>query len=317
MKYNKYLVLLVIILVIFTIFQTYSFYETSKTTVIVGYLPSDHHSALFVAESMNMYENEGINVQLVPFETGTELIKAAELGKIDVGYCGISPVTIAIDNGVPIKIVAEVNQDGSGIVVKKNGSINNVSDLNGKTIAIPGKGTVQDILLRYELSLNNISADNVNIKESEVPFMPQSLQFDKFDSFIAWEPFVSIAELQSSGKILLRSSQIWNNHPCCVVIATDKYIKKEPVELRKFLKVHKEATDYINSNRDNSAQIISGKLNTELWVEKESLNHVEFIAVPSGDYISNIHRFIQLQKQFGYVKNDISNSSLFDLSYLN
>jgi len=50
---------------------------------------------------------------------------------------------------VPIKIVAAVNQEGSGIVVKEG--IQKIEDLKGKTIAIPMKGSIQDVLLQMTL----------------------------------------------------------------------------------------------------------------------------------------------------------------------
>ncbi len=39
--------------------------------------------------------------------------------QIDIGFCGITPVTSAIDKNSSVKIVAAVNQEGSGIVVSK------------------------------------------------------------------------------------------------------------------------------------------------------------------------------------------------------
>lgn len=313
---KKIWALIVIVLVAATAYGTYNYIVTSHETIVVGYLPSDHDSALFVANAKNMFEKEGLIVSLVPFRSGPDLINAAKLGKIDIGYCGISPVTMAIDNGTAIKIVASVNQEGSGIVVGNNTNITNISDLKGKNIAIPKVNSVQDVLLSYWLSQYNISRNEVNITESEVPFMPRSLLFKKFDGYVAWEPYVSVASIEGDGKILSYSEKdSWKNFPCCVVIATDSFISDQPDALRKFLKVHIEATNYVHSHKDETALIVSQKLGTSVQIEEESLKNVAFNIPSSNEFKKNVFKLINIQKQLGYIKNDTSNESYFDFGF--
>lgn len=312
---NVAYILVIVFLIAAIAYGTYNYIVTSEETIVVGYLPTDHHAALFVANAKGMFEKEGLKVQLVPFRAGPDLIRAAEYGQIDIGYCGIAPVTIAINNGVPIKIVASVNYEGSGIVVGNDTNITRVSDFKGKTIAIPQKNSVQDVLLSYSLMKNNISRDEVNITESEVPFMPRSLLLKKFDAFVAWEPYVSVASSEGDGKVFLYSNDIWNDIPCCVVITTDKFAKNNPDALRKFLKVHVKATDYINSHKDEAAVIVSQKLGTNIEVEKEGLKNVQFASLPSKDFVTNVYKFIDIQKQLGYIKSNKSNVSYFDFSF--
>jgi len=314
---NKNLIILaLVILIAFTTFQTYNFYKNTEEIIVVGYLPSNHHSALFVAQAKGMFEKKGVKVHLVPFRTGSELVNAAKRGQIDVGYCGLAPVTNGISEGVPIKIIAAVNQEGSGIVVKKNSNISNITDLKGKTIAIPGKGSVQDVILADLLYKNNISTKEVNITKSEVPFMPKSLLFNKFDAFIAWEPYVSIAKVEGDGDVLMYSSQIWERHSCCVVISRDDFLQNNPDKVKKFLRAHVEATNFINSYKSETALIVSRKLGTDIEVEREGLKKVKFIAIPSEEFIINSIKFIKIQKQLGYLNKDLNEKDIFDLYYL-
>ncbi len=313
---RKIVLLIVVITIALAVLATYNYYTTMEKTVVVGYLPSDHHAALFVANAKEMYDNEGIRVQLVPFRAGPEVINALENGEIDLGYCGISPAITAITNGKPIKIVAAVNQDGSGIVVNGNSSIKTITDLKNKKIAIPQKGSVQDVLLKDALIKNNISLDSVNITESEVPYMPRSLLLDKFDAFVAWEPYPSAAKIEDNETVLAYSEDLWNNHPCCVVVTTDAYIRDDTNKLQKVLKVHSLSTDYINTHQDEAALIISKKLGTDVEVEKEGLNHVEYISKPSEEFIGNVFKMVEIQNKLGYIKKGLNKEELFNLQYL-
>ncbi len=312
---KKMWALIIIFLAAATVYGTYNYIVISQKTIVVGYLASDHDSALFVAEAKDMFKKEGLIVSLVPFRSGPDLINAAKLGKIDIGYCGIAPVTLAVNEGVPIKIVSSVNQEGNGIVVGNNTNITSISDLKGKNIAIPKINSVQDVLLTYWLSQYNISRKEVNITESEVPFMPRSLLFKKFDGYVAWEPYVSAAGIEGDGNIFSYSqNDSWKNFPCCVVIATDSFIQDQPDALRKFIKVHAEATNYVNSHKDETALIVSKKLGTSVQIEEASLKNVAFNIPHSYEFRKNVFKFIEIQKQLGYIKN-VSNVSYFDFNF--
>ncbi|MFY9638385.1 MAG: ABC transporter substrate-binding protein [Methanobacterium sp.] len=308
----------IIVLVVLLAFGTYNYVTAMDETIVVGYLPTSLDSALFVANDLGMFKKEGIKVQLVPFRTGSELIDAANKNQIDVGYVGITPVTSSIDQNSSVKIVAAVNQEGSGIVVSNNGTINNITDLKGKKILIPKKGSIQDVLLRYLLLKNNVNPASVNITEMEVPLMQNALISGDVDGYIAWEPYVTQAKIDGSGRILMNSNDIWSDIPTCVVISTNKFMKQKPDQLKKFLKVHVEATDYVNTHEDETALIVSKKLGTNVNVEIEARNNIKFIAVPTTEFENNLMKLVEVQKQLGYIKgNNTDNISSFtDLSYL-
>jgi NitT/TauT family transport system substrate-binding protein len=314
---KKKLALILVLLIAAAIgYGAYSYYTAPKETIVIGHLPSDHHAALFVAEKKGMFDREGIKIEMVEFKAGPELVKAAGTGAIDIGYVGVPPAVMAIDRKIPVKIVASAQSEGSGIVVGKNTNIKNIEDLRGKTIAIPMLGSIQDVLLKDALAKNNISLEEVNIIELEVPLMPKALQAGEIDGFIAWEPYVSTAKLEGHGDVLMYSGEIWKDHPCCVVIATDDFKKNSPDTLKKFLKVHAEATDYVNTHKDEAATIQSEKLGTDVNVEKEALKRMKFEAIPTDEFIENVLKFVQIQRQLGYVKNEHTKENIFDLGYL-
>ena len=308
----------IILLLIFLIFGTYNYISTTEETIVVGYLPTSLDSALFVADDLGMYTGEGLKIQMVPFRTGLELIDAAEKNMIDVGYVGITPVTSAVDQNSSVKIVAAVNQEGSGIVVSNTSNITKITDLKGKNILIPKKGSIQDVLLRYLLLKNNIEPAQVNITEMEVPLMEDALVSGKVDGFVAWEPYVSQAKINGNGKVIMDSNDIWPNNPTCVIVSTNGFIKQKPDRLKKFLKVHVEATEYVNTHKNETAAIVSKKLGTNIDVELEARNHITFIAIPTQEFENNIMKLVDIQKQLGYIKGNETNmlNSFTDFSYL-
>lgn len=146
--------------------------------------------------------------------------------------------------------------------------------------------------------------------------MLDALKSGRCDGYVAWEPYVSKAGLQAEERIFMYSKDIWPHHPCCVVIATDKFIKQKPEQLRKFLKVHLEATEYVNTHKDETALILGGKLGSNKIIEANALKHVEFIAIPTPEFENNIIKLIEIQKKLGYIEHDLTLDQILNTDFL-
>ncbi len=121
-------------------------------SIKLGYITADlHHLALYVAMKEGYLDEVFDNVELRQFPNGVAIMEAFRLGEIDAAYLGGAPATLKrINDGIEIRIVAGVNNEGSAIIAKDD--IVKPDDLAGKTVAIPGFGTVQDFLMRKVLA---------------------------------------------------------------------------------------------------------------------------------------------------------------------
>ncbi|MCQ8894242.1 MAG: ABC transporter substrate-binding protein [Methanolinea sp.] len=167
----------------------------AKGPIGVGYLMSDHHAALFVAIKKWQYFNDtyGIAIRprdlaasrpdtadlivngqpvaelkLVSGDAGPQLMQLMSTGNIQYALVGNPPAIAAADKGTPVKIVMAVNEEGSGVVVSKSSPATDWASfvawakersVAGKPlkIAAPGKGSIQDVMLRYSLEASGLS----------------------------------------------------------------------------------------------------------------------------------------------------------------
>jgi NitT/TauT family transport system substrate-binding protein len=124
--------------------------------VKLGYLAGDlHQFARVVAmntdlwNGQTLFEKYGVDVTTPSepgFANGAIEMDAFAAGAIDMGYLGAPPVLQkSLNAGTDVKIVALVNEEGSALVVGNN--INSFADLNNKTIATPGEGSIQHLIL--------------------------------------------------------------------------------------------------------------------------------------------------------------------------
>lgn len=122
------------------------------SSIKLGYITGDlHHLALYVALKEGYLNQVFDKVELKQFPNGVAIMEAFRLGELDAAYLGGAPATLKrINDGIKIRIVAGVNNEGSAIIVR--GDVSKPEDLAGKTVAIPGFGTVQDFLMRKVLA---------------------------------------------------------------------------------------------------------------------------------------------------------------------
>lgn len=305
---NKIIAIIIVIIVI----AIGAFFLLGGTgeEVTIGYLPSDHDAALFVADAQGKYAENGIKTKLVQFNNGGDLMTAMASGDVDIGYVGITPVLSSIAKGVPVKVISAAQIEGSGIVVAKDSGINSVSDLVGKKIATPGEASIQHMLLKYYLEQNGMSLSDLKVSSMKVPSMNDALKTGKIDGMITFEPYVSIAE-KNGAKVLTDSAEIIPNHPCCVVVASDKFIKDHPDETQKVLDIHENATAFINNNTDEAATLLPKDIVSDVEVEKAAMSGFPFISGLDDDYKQNVMDFMDLEVDLGVLKKPISEDDIF------
>ena len=232
--------------------------EAEKNKVRIGYLQSDiHQLACWVAMEKGLYRKNGVDAKVAGiFRAGPEEMSAFAAGALDMGYVGEAPATTAVANRVAkATVLAQVNTEGSAIMVKKGSSIKKPADLAGKTVAIPGHSTVQDFLLQKALYKFKVDPKKVNTIVLKPPEMIGALKTGQIDAFIAWEPYPAKAQTMGVGEVLLTSNQIWKNHPCCVLVSDDGFRHLHPKKVEGLVKAHVQATDFIHEFPDEAVKI--------------------------------------------------------------
>lgn len=268
---DKKLILAVVVLLVFIIGGAYSFLTNpvNEDIVTIGYLPSDHDAALFVAQAQGEYAAHGIETELVQFNNGGDLMTGMASGEVDIGYGGITPVLSAVEKGVPIKVVAGAQIEGSGIAVSPESDIDSPEDLAGKSIATPGEASIQYMLLQYYLEDNNMSTNDMNISAMKVAPMNDALNANKIDGMLTYEPYVTMA-VENGNVMFINSSEILPDHPCCVVAASEKFIDENPDKLDTIISIHENATEFILENPDEAAELLPDDIVADVEIEKKS-----------------------------------------------
>lgn len=294
----------------------FDFLGGGDDTVKIGYLPSDHDAALFVADAQNLYKEKNISTELVQFNNGGDLMTAMASGDVDVGYVGISPVLSSVSSGVPVKIISSAQTEGSGIIVTADSGISEAKDFAGKTVATPGEASIQHVLLSAYLKNNSLSLDDINESAMKVPSINDALKTGNLPAAITFQPYVSLGETDDNITELVDSSEIMPGHPCCVVVASEDFIKNHENTTKDIVAIHEKATKFINKqieagNTSEVVKLLPKDIVANEDAEADSLESFPFIYGLNDTYKANVDTFQQLEVDLGILNQTVSHEDLY------
>lgn len=311
---HKNILLYLLIMLSFTLFCSLPAYSADKP-VRMAYLQNDiHHLAFWVALEKGYFEQEGVQVEVSGiFKAGPEIMSAYAARGLDMAYVGEAPFTTAVANkAAEVQAVAQVNTEGSALVVRKDSPIEQISDLVGKTVAVPGHSTVQDFLLRKALSQNGLEHGEVNVIVLKPPEMISALRTEQIDGFIAWEPYPSKAFSMEIGHNLATSHEIWPEHPCCVLVTADKFLQENRTKVKKVLKAHIRATEFIQEHPLQAAAIGVKYTGMDKLTVQKAMQTVNYTPRLS---IQGEKRYIEFLNELKYIR--VADPDEFIDKYLN
>jgi len=277
----------------------------------MAYLQNDlHHLALWVALDQGYFRDEGIDVEIAGvFRAGPEILTAFGAGELDAAYVGEAPATIAAARGTArIRILAQANTEGSALVVSNAAASGMKKDT---TLAKPGIGTVQDLLLQKALAGRGPADGSVKTIVLSPPEMLIALQAGQIDGFVAWEPYPSRAEAMGIGRIQAASAGIWPGHPCCVLAVSEALMNARPEDCRALRRAHERATAFIGAHPDEAAAAAVKYTGMDLTVVKRALSRVTYTEKLS---FAGEKEFVAFLNSLGYL--DVGDPGDFTRKFL-
>jgi len=249
----------------------------SNETIHFGYIATDqlHSPAVMIMKEKKLLEQAGFNVVWHEYIAGAHALQEMAAGAIDFANCGVVPVIINHSQGMELAILSGSNQEGSSLVVSK--SIKSINDLDGKTIATPGLGSIQDAMITLIAMENDIT---IQLTTMEVADMPFFLEKNEIDGFIAWAPHPAIAVSKKAGHELLCSRDMMPNHQCCVLVTKAETLRDNPKIAEKVLSVYLDAFKWFLENQEESIKIMVSATGASETVIRNAITTVNYIYPP-------------------------------------
>ncbi len=166
---------------------------------------------------------------------------------------------------VPVKLILFAHRNGSICVRNSQGHYMKPYQqfFKHKTFYIPHKMSVHNMLAHMYFTQMNLKPgvagkEAVNMLFDVVPpvAMPEFLRDNpNACGFMVAEPIGSRAIATGIAEKQFLSSEIWENHPCCVVVFRNEIVQKYPQALQEFTNLLVKVGQSIKGNIDEASQV--------------------------------------------------------------
>lgn len=291
------------------------------TTLRIGYQPSTHQIAEMVAVEKGWWKEDlqpfGVTrIEEKEFQSGPPEMQAMLAGAIDIAYVGTAPTITAIAQGLDAKIVASVNTNGSDLLLRPNIKYNGPKSLEGLSIATFPLGSIQDIVLRKWLGDNGVDVSKIKIHGMGPGEAVTAIEASKVDGVFLPHPSPSQIELDKKGIVVVPSGEMWADHACCSLLVSGRLMREQPDLVDQIIKTHIKATEYVNANPEEAAEIYAKRTKQDLNMIKRSVENWDgkWVSDPKIQIPSTVE-YARVDKQLGYINKSLSEDDLFDSSF--
>lgn len=223
----------------------------------VGYIRVMDDAQAMVAHEAGLYAKHGLDVELIEFSSGTDLIKAIVGGQLDTGVLGFTNAVAWASKGADLKVVGGAQQGYHSILVREQTGIADVAGLKGHSLASQREGSTADAVLRgVMLKAAGLKPSDVNIMGVSPAVAVQSLVSGRVDAAFLFEPYDRIAQLVAPVKQVYEIGEVWP-FPCMVVITSGDTLAKRKDAVWKSLDAQRDAISLLEQQPAEAAKLIA------------------------------------------------------------
>jgi len=299
-----------------------------KVKVTVGMKEVVSDAGVLIGMAKGYYEELGIEIESVAFNTGQDMINALGAGQLDVG-CTVTASGLfnAILRDIPIKIVADkgINVAGQGyyrLMIRKDlvDEIKDFEDLRGRKLAVVGTASLDEIALDRVLNQGGMTTNDVDLQViRSFPDIIAAMSNKSIDGGMVIEPFVTAA-IDTDIADPWKDPSEYDPHAQTALLVYGKSMLERPEVAKRFMIAYiKAVRDYNdaffkNINKDEIISILA-----EYSVVKEEELYEKMFPVglnPDGLVrMKGVQMDLDWYKERDLLKGDLNAEDVVDNSF--
>lgn len=254
---NRFLLIIISLI----LFSAISCKENSRK-IRIGILPVIDTLPLVVADSEGFFKKEGLDVELVVFNSALERDAAFTAGTLDGAFGDLINFFLMVKNGIDTKLVCESYHTSEksvmfGLLASPVSSIKNVNDIKNEQVAI-SRGSIIDFFLDQIIISKKISPEKINkLEVKAIPVRYQMLISGSVKLALLPEPLVSKA-IKDGAKLIADDRGL--DTTATVIMFKNDFLKENNPQMEKFINAYNTSVKTINSNPEKFKDLMVSKL---------------------------------------------------------
>jgi NitT/TauT family transport system substrate-binding protein len=290
--------------------------------ITIGHLSTIYHTS-FILMGTDWLAKAGIHAEWKLFASGPDIVKAFESKDIDIGYIGLPPAIIGIDRGAPIICVAGGHVEGTVMIAqKKYRTLDDLKDFNavlsqfkGKNIGSPPRGSIHDVIINNAIKEAKLDIAVKNFAWTD--FVLEALVDGDIDAAVG-TPSLAVAASRACGaKIVIPPKALWPDNPSYGIVIRKEMMQKADLIL-KFIKIHEKASNFIRTNPEKAASIVSGLTGIvdEDFVREAYRISPKYCAALSREFVDSTMAFVPVLWSLKYISRNFSIGEIFERRFI-
>jgi NitT/TauT family transport system substrate-binding protein len=228
---------------------------TKLTPLKVGTLKISALTDAWVAKQAGIFEQNGLDVELVQFRSGNEAIAAQRGGHVDIVLSIPGTAMTANERGFDLVLIAQNETaqkdppDASAFVVLKDSGFNSVADLAGKKFALSNLHSQLHVAAQVVLKKHGVDPASVTFLELPFSSHPDALKSKQIDVAVSLDPWTT--QMRTAGYAKVLSWDYVESLPLQPIgawYARADFVKNNADTVTRFAKSIRDAINYMNAD---------------------------------------------------------------------
>jgi NitT/TauT family transport system substrate-binding protein len=233
-----------------------------------------------------------VRFEALKFSSFADMGEALRNDEIQAAFV-IAPLSVVLrQQGEDVKIVCIGNRHESTLVVRKDLGAEKLSDLSGRTIAVPMRYSGHNLSILQLMAENRLSGQ-IKVVEMNPPDMASALAAGSLDAYYVGEPFAAQSVISGNADVLFYVEAVWKYFICNLILVKQSFIENDPEIVRMLVQGAARSGLWARKNTREAAEIAS-----RYWNQPPDL--VEYAMTTPKDRIVYDH-FIPLEEEMEYM----------------
>lgn len=199
---------------------------------------------LHMAEEKGLFEEQGLNIDIVPINAIIDMRTAFERGLID-GYTG--PLVDVVESiqatGVPAHIVLALDYSNGGDLILANPAIPSTAGLGDARIGVETSSALGRYLLAHALRSKPLTEWTLKLVQGSQPRLLEYAITGKLDALVTYEPYATQLLEKRNMHVIYSSAEI-PSEIMDVMAVSPAMLKQEPELSHKLQAIWQASLDY-------------------------------------------------------------------------
>ncbi|GAW91491.1 ABC transporter substrate-binding protein [Calderihabitans maritimus] len=235
----------------------------SNQPLKIGVLPIEDSFPLWVAEENNMFQQAGLTVEIIPFNSARDRDTAMQAGQIDGEVADILAAALLKKAGTEVRIVSltlgATPEEGRFVLLASpNSGINSVAQLRGQEVAL-SENTIIEYVADQMLTIAGLKPEEV--RKVAIPRIPERLQLllsDQVKAAVLPDPLATLAESKGA-KVVIDDTRLTENISQVVMLFNQKALTEKREAIKRLIEVWGKAAAEVSRNPEKYRKLFNEK----------------------------------------------------------